>query len=99
MGPCDSYNVLPCPEKIIPDPETDKLALSISQRLDSSPSSAWYKLGRSFTLVKQIMRAKEIVAMVSIYIKQSKLWIIYILTKSDDRCYICVDMMGILISK
>ncbi|RPB26501.1 hypothetical protein L211DRAFT_835335 [Terfezia boudieri ATCC MYA-4762] len=58
-----SYNVLPNAETIIPDPKTDELALSISKSLNYSMDSAWYGLGRSSTAVKQIMRAKEIVAM------------------------------------
>ncbi|KAF8458499.1 hypothetical protein BGX38DRAFT_1265225 [Terfezia claveryi] len=69
-GTCDydpsasyRYNVLPNAETIIPDPETDELALSISKSLNYSTSSAWYGLGRSSTAVKQIMRAKEIVTM------------------------------------
>lgn len=64
-----SYNALPHVEKIINpdiDPETDELALSISHKLNSCLSPGSYGLGRSSITVKQIMRATEIVAMVSL---------------------------------
>ena len=44
-------------EDILPDPETDKLALSICRTIDD---------GRSASVIKQVLRAKEIIAMVSI---------------------------------
>lgn len=49
---------------ITPDPATEKLALSISQRLGDD--GRWW-LRRSSNEIKQILRANEIVALVSIH--------------------------------
>ncbi|KAF8419218.1 hypothetical protein EV426DRAFT_702105 [Tirmania nivea] len=47
----------------IPDYDTDKLANSITESLNNSLNSTSHGLGRSSTAVKNILRAKEIVAM------------------------------------